>query len=100
MKQIYLLLLGLVDYGQTISWADKDKATEMDAYKQYMMDKQDKQEETVDKKEDDSMSKIDKSTINLADEMDDEDGAHPEDTVRNAKPQARKRSKKAKKTVY
>lgn len=50
----------------------------MDAYKQYMMDKQDKQEATADKKEDDQMSKIDKSTMNLADEMDDEDGTHPD----------------------
>jgi hypothetical protein len=33
MKQVYLLLLGLIDFGQAISWADKDKATEMDAYK-------------------------------------------------------------------
>jgi hypothetical protein len=33
MKHIYLLLLGLVDFGQSISWADKEKATEMDAYK-------------------------------------------------------------------
>lgn len=47
------------------------------------------------------MSKIDKSTMKLAEEMDDEDGAHPEDTVRNAKPKpAKKKAKKAKKSVY
>jgi hypothetical protein len=38
--------------------------------------------------------------MSLADEMDDEDGAHPEDTARNAKPKAKKKAKKAKKSVY
>lgn len=47
------------------------------------------------------MSKIDKSTMSLAEEMDDEEGAHPEEAARNAKPKPlKKKAKKVKKSVY